>query len=166
MLSIFVKEVMNSKMIFSKGNILLIATVVFLFSTLSCRKDRIIDDATAKLSFSTDTLTFDTVFTKVGSTTGYIKAYNNHNETINISYVQLVGGSASQFRINVDGTSGVVVNDITILPKDSMYVFIEVTVDPNNDANPFFLEDEIRFFDQWEQTGDQTHRLGSECTFL
>ncbi|MFM7814203.1 MAG: hypothetical protein ACKO66_06770, partial [Flavobacteriales bacterium] len=35
--------------------------------------------------------------------------------------------------------------DLEILPNDSAFVFVEVTVDPNNDLNPFLSEAEIVF---------------------
>ena len=120
---------------------LFILSIIFT----SCRKDRILDDASAKLEFSTDTLTFDTVFTTVGSSTKSFKIFNPYNQRINISEIKLANGTASQFRINVDGVSGTTFSDIEIAPKDSMYVFVEVTVDPNNDNTPFIISDEVVF---------------------
>ena len=42
----------------------------------SCTNDSILDDPNARLEFSLDTLTFDTVFTAIGSTTRSFKVYN------------------------------------------------------------------------------------------
>ena len=111
----------------------------------SCRKDTFITTADAKLRFSEDTVHFDTVFSTVGSITLPLKLYNNYNENLNISNIQLAGGEFSQFRMNVDGESGAQFTDIEILPNDSIYIFIEVTVDPNDDALPFVIEDSIIF---------------------
>ena len=118
--------------------------VVFLFAQ-SCRKDNFFTSADAELGFSEDTVHFDTVFTTVGSVTLPLKLYNNYNDNLLISNIQLAGGEASQFRMNVDGESGTVFTDIEIPPHDSLYVFIEVTVDPNNDALPYVIEDSISF---------------------
>ena len=112
----------------------------------SCRKDPITTSAADKLAFSADTLTFDTVFTTVGSATRSFRIYNPHNKKIIISNIALAGGNQSQFRMNIDGTPVVQGKDFEIAPKDSMWVFVEVTVDPNNDNTPFVIVDSIQFF--------------------
>lgn len=112
----------------------------------SCRKeDKIFDDASARLNFSTDSITFDTVFTTVGSITENFKVYNPYKETIRISSIRLNGGDQSTFRMNVDGRPGTFHKDIEIAPKDSIWIFVEATVDPNNLQNPFVIEDFIEF---------------------
>lgn len=111
----------------------------------SCRKISFIDDASAKLSFSRDTVKFDTVFTSVGSATRSFKIYNTYNQNIRISSIKLAGGSNSIFRMNVDGVPGVEFTDIEIPPDDSLYVFVEVTIDPNAGALPFVVEDSVLF---------------------
>lgn len=116
-----------------------------LLLTQSCRRDNFITDADAKLGFSTDTLHFDTVFTTIGSATRSFKIYNRHKDAISISSIQLAGGEVSLFRMNVDGIPGVNFHDIEIPGNDSLYVFVEVTVDPNNDALPYIVEDSIFF---------------------
>jgi hypothetical protein len=64
------------------------------------------------LSFSLDTLVFDTVFTTIGSTTQQFKIYNNENKTLNIEEIELMGGANSFFRMNVDGISQNIIKDI------------------------------------------------------
>ena len=124
---------------------------ILLFLTIaivaySCRRDeKFIEDSSAKVGFSTDTITFDTVFTTVGSVTANFRVYNPHGDRIKISSIRLNGGSTSNFRINVDGQAGTYFEDIEIASKDSMFVFVEVTVDPNNQQNPFVIEDFIEF---------------------
>lgn len=120
-----------------------IFSIAFFFS--SCKKDSIITDSSAKVSFSNDTIIFDTVFTTVGSVTKNFTVRNPHNRTINISRVFIAGGTSSNFRMNVDGINGYDFSNITIEPGDSMYVFVEVTVDPNNSNNPMIITDSIVF---------------------
>jgi len=111
----------------------------------NCKKDPIITDPSAMLAFSTDTLSFDTVFTTIGSTTGILKIYNRNNKTIEISSIILSGGNASQFRMNVDGIASTAMSNIQIGPNDSLYIFVEVTVDPTSGLTPFLITDEILF---------------------
>lgn len=123
--------------------LVLIVGVVFAFG--GCRKQRITDDPAAKLAFSVDTVQFDTVFTTLGSTTQLVKVYNRNNDAVVIDEIRLEGGSSSNFRVNVDGSPGAVFNAIELRGGDSLWVFVEVTVDPNAQNAPFVIEDALRF---------------------
>ncbi|MBI2968613.1 MAG: hypothetical protein HYY40_12505 [Bacteroidetes bacterium] len=122
---------------------------IFLFTLMiacsSCRKDPTITDPSAKLEFSTDTVLFDTVFTTIGSTTQWLLVHNPHNRKIIISEIILAGGQNSRFRVNVDGTPGTSFKNVEIQPKDSIFVFVEVTVDPNNSGAPLVITDSLMF---------------------
>lgn len=120
--------------------------IFFLFIAFSCKKeDAIIDDPSAQLIFSSDTILFDTVFTTVGSTTKYFTIHNPHNKTLRISKIRLARGGASFFRLNLDGVAGTEFTNIDIPKKDSLFMFIEVTVDPTNQNNPLIIRDSIEF---------------------
>lgn len=98
-----------------------------------------------RLSFSTDTLSFDTVFTTVGSATKQLMVYNHNNEPLNIERIIQASPSTSGFRINVDGRKGDNFDNIRIAANDSMYVFVEVTVNPNGKDQPLLIQDSIQF---------------------
>lgn len=98
-----------------------------------------------RLSFSVDTLSFDTVFTTIGSATREFMVYNRNNEPLLIGEVMLASGEESGFRINVDGRRGDYFQDIRISAHDSLYVFVEVTVDPNAADQPLLVEDSVLF---------------------
>jgi hypothetical protein len=70
---------------------------------------------------------------------------NPVDETINISSIYLANGSKSNFRINIDGISSFKANNIELAPKDSLYIFVEVTVDPTNQNTPLLITDSIVF---------------------
>lgn len=117
-----------------------------LVFTSSCRKERFLKSGGEVLQFSTDTLSFDTVFTTLGSTTKALKIFNRNKLSVQISEIALVGGNASNFRLNIDGLPGNTAKEVEIGPKDSIYIFVEVTVDPNALNNPFIIADEISFY--------------------
>ena len=71
--------------------------------------------------------------------------HNNYKEKIKISSIRLAGGNNSNFKINVDGNAASQVNNLEIAPKDSIYIFVKVTVDPNNSNSPFVISDSIMF---------------------
>lgn len=130
----------------------MIRTFVTLFLALGlsvlfsdCRKVKPITDPSAQLEFSEDTLTFDTVFSSIGSSTRLFKVFNTHSRPITISSIKLAGGPSSNFRMNVDGIAGTEFSDIEIAANDSLYIFAEVTVDPGNVDNPFLITDSVLF---------------------
>ncbi|MFN0214033.1 MAG: right-handed parallel beta-helix repeat-containing protein [Saprospiraceae bacterium] len=110
-----------------------------------CQKENFTSDSADKLEFSTDTLRFDTVFTQLGSATRYFKIYNRHNKSIRISKIYLENGANSRFNLNVDGISGDEQENLEIAPNDSMYVFAEVTINPNDDSSPFIIGENVFF---------------------
>ena len=109
-------------------------------------EDDFITSDSAKLEFSLDTLRFDTVFTERGSATRILKVYNTHNKSIRISNISLASPNSS-FRINVDGLPTASIDDIDIAANDSLYIFGEVTVDPDApiSVSPYVIYDEIVF---------------------
>ena len=123
----------------------LYGSLLTLFIVSSCKKDKLISDANGKLSFSTDEVLFDTVFTTVGSTTKVFKIYNTFKERINVSKIFLALGSNSQFRLNVDGLSSATHSNIEIEGGDSLFLFVQVTVNPTGLNSPLLIKDSIIF---------------------
>lgn len=119
--------------------------IVAVLQMQSCRQDDYDTSPSLRLEFSADSLLFDTVFTTIGSSTRYFKVYNRHNSRINISEIQLAGGTSSYFRINADGRSGTRIQNLEIGPRDSIYVFVEVTVDPTGQNIPLVIADSVVF---------------------
>ena len=132
--------------------------VASLFMLEACRDNTFITDADATLAFSVDTLRFDTVFTELGSATRILKIYNRHSQPIQISHIKLKDNAFAVFNFNVDGVSSNEVTNVEIAANDSMYVFAEVTINPDLPltASPFVIGGELEF----ETNGNlQTVRL-------
>lgn len=122
----------------------------------ACNRDEdFITSGDAKLEFSLDTLRFDTVFTELGSATRVFKVYNRNSRPIRISRAYIEGQSSTPFRMNIDGRPGNELTDIEIWGKDSIYVFVEVTIDPDQplSVSPFVIEDQVVF----ETNGNVQH---------
>lgn len=112
----------------------------------SCRDSELfIDDPKAKLAFSRDTILFDTVFTTIGTTSRALLIYNKHNKWLRISSVKLARGQASPFRINLDGKPILETKNVDIPPKDSLFLFVRATIDPNNQTGQMIETDSIIF---------------------
>jgi len=102
------------------------------------------------LTFSTDTVSMDTVFSTVPTSTRTFWVYNRSGDGIRCSKVRLASGNQTGFRVNVDGeylsqASGYQVSDIEIRDKDSIRVFVELTSPKNGKDGPRLLEDELIF---------------------
>jgi hypothetical protein len=120
--------------------------VFLLIILISCRKNEIIDtNPSLKLTFSNDTVIFDTVFTTIGSSTQALTVYNRNENKVVISAIRLAGGSNSPYSLNIDGMPGDAATDVEIAGQDSIYIFARVTVDPNQQSNPFIVTDSILF---------------------
>lgn len=146
------------------------ACIFFFFSLLliqsSCKKDGFITSNNALLRTSADTLHFDTVFTTVGSITQSFKIFNPNDKKLRLSNVQLMGGSSSFFKINVDGISGTTFNNIEINANDSVYVFAMVTINPNSNNLPFVVQDSIKIEYNGNTRFVQLDAFGQNANFL
>jgi hypothetical protein len=106
--------------------------------------DNFSSDGNLSLSFSADTIRFDTVFTNIGSPTQQFKIYNRNNQSLVISSIELMNPDKSGFRMNIDGEKGTKLANVEILKKDSLFGFIEVTANTESE-NPLLIRDSIRF---------------------
>ena len=99
-----------------------------------------------RLSFSVDTLSFDTIFSTIGSATKQFLVYNPNSEALKIESIVLASGGQSGFRFNVDGRKGNSFQGIDIWKKDSLFISVEITVNPNGTNQPLVIEDSMLFF--------------------
>ena len=102
------------------------------------------------LTFSTDTVSLDTVFSTVPTTTRTMWVYNRSGDGIRCTNVRLANGNQTGFRVNVDGeylspTAGYQVQNVEIRKGDSIRVFVELTSPTNGADGPQLLEDELVF---------------------
>lgn len=131
---------------------ILVFLIGFLIVFSSCKKEDSIDNSPSiQLSFSSDTIIFDTVFSTIGSITEQIRVYNKSDNKISISSIRLANGANSRYSINMNGEPGTNFQDVEIRGNDSIFLFAKVTIDPNDDSNPFIVTDSILF----ETNGNQ-----------
>lgn len=126
--------------------------ILVILVASSCRKDFDTISNYGSLTFSKDTVYLDTVFTNIGSSTYNLKVYNKSNKNIHIPTIKLGRGNNSKYRISVDGLTGITFNDIPILAKDSIYIFIETTIDYDQVTNPIYTDSIV--FDNGNQLQD------------
>ncbi|PKP26040.1 MAG: hypothetical protein CVU06_03730, partial [Bacteroidetes bacterium HGW-Bacteroidetes-22] len=132
--------------------IILIGLIISGQLLFSCSDKEPDSDPSLKLSFSSDTIIFDTVFTTIGSYTQTLKVYNYNSSKLLIKKIALKG-DATSFSINIDGQSVSSASDVEIEAKDSIYIFMKVTIDPVNQNLPLIVTDQIEF----ETNGNLQH---------
>lgn len=113
----------------------------------SCRKEKFFNGNTS-LQISSDTLWFDTIFTKAPgskypiSVTRIFWIKNKEKGTVKVDF-KLAGGANSPYRINIDGFAGTDFKEIEIPAKDSIFVFVQCTLEANNQTMPSLVMDSL-----------------------
>lgn len=123
-----------------------ILTLIVLFSLIavSCIEDGFTTSPSDVLTFSRDTVNFDTVFTDMGTPTARLIVHNKAKKGLLISSIRF-RNPETRFSINVDGVSGREFSDVEIRGRDSIYVFIECFIPETQGASPGLVEDELEF---------------------
>ncbi len=123
---------------------IILALGSWLLALTGCEQ-RLTNDPSAHLTFSVDTLRFDTVFTGMNTTTLKFTVRNPQKEAIQIEAISLRDNK--YFHINVDGeTQTDKMRNIILAGKDSLYVFVKANINTQHQNNPVLIEDVI-FFD-------------------
>jgi hypothetical protein len=138
----------------------------FCFALSSCKKDSFITSAEARLTLTADSLKYDTVFTTTGSITKSFKIINENSQKLRLSKVKLMGGAASPYKININGSSSTEENNIEIEANDSVYVFVSVTINPNAANLPFIVNDSILINYNGNTRFVQLQAYGQNAIFL
>lgn len=145
------------------GTLILIAFTLLVFS---CKKESFIQGPDAMISFSADTLFFDTVFTSVGSVTDVFKIINPNDQKLKLSSIRLAGGGTSPFKLNINGRPGYESTDEVMNANDSLYIFVQVYVQPDDRTQPFILEDSIEVKYNGRSRWVQLRAYGQNAFFL
>ena len=100
----------NKTSLSNLSSFICIVAFFLMLSISSCKKETF--NTSAALGFSDDTITFDTLFTTLGSTTKFFTLRNTTKQAIKISNISLGGGAASSYRMSVDGDNGASFKDV------------------------------------------------------
>lgn len=128
--------------------------ISFLFSSaylVSCNdSDDFTTSRSALLTFSTDTIKFDTVISTIGSSTRQMMVYNRNADGVRVMTARMKKGSDTPFRVNVHGSylereSGAKAYDFEVRSGDSLRVFAEVTVPERGQDTPQEMIDTLIF---------------------
>lgn len=124
---------------------------IMVLAMFACTTDNTFTlNSANRLTFSTDTVSLDTVFSRVPSSTRTFWVYNNSGNGIRCSSIKLMNGNQTGFRVNVNGVylgeaQGFQIADEEIRRGDSLRVFVEVTTPLNNSTMPQSVTDDLVF---------------------
>lgn len=125
--------------------------ILIVFLMVACADDDSFSTSSSlRLSFSADTISLDTIFSRTPSSTYTFWVYNNNDDGLRITDVHLNRRNQTGFRVNVDGSYldnslGSQVNDIEIRHNDSILVFVEITSPLSSQSEPKLIEDDLVF---------------------
>ena len=134
-----------------KRHIILYLLALLTLAFTSCADDDSFSTSTSnRLYFTSDTISLDTIFSKVPSVTKTFWVHNNSGDGIRCSSIRLKNGNQTGFRVNVNGVylgnaQGFQISDEEIRKGDSIRVFVEVTTPMNNQDLPQLVTDDLLF---------------------
>lgn len=129
--------------------LLLCSMSLSLGSILSCvpEEERVNSDPRLKLSFSTDTVQFDTVFSgsaeQVRNITKRLMIYNRNERALEITSIFLNKGNASPYSLIVNGQDWKSQSKHLLLGGDSLLVLVNLHVLPAGNRKPFLVNDAV-----------------------
>lgn len=145
--------------------ILFAFVAVMALAATSCINDDITESPDARLSFSTDTLNFGIVFTDLGTPTARLVVANPNKKGVSISSIKFRNPD-SNFTLNVDGMSGTTFHDVEIRGNDSIYVFIECFISPDEALEPRRVADQLEFVTNGNTQAVEVEAWGLNVTRL
>lgn len=149
----------------------LFAVICIFIAFWACtpEEEKITYDSSADLRFSTDTVFFDTIFTKVNddirNITKRLKVYNDSKNAVKIESISLKKPS-SPYTIYVNGKAANNFEDVRLLGKDSLLILVQVTIDPTDANLPFIVADEISFVTNSNNQDVKLISWGQDAHFL
>lgn len=121
-------------------------TISYLLWFSACTpEEEVFTDEAVQLQFDEDTIHFDTLFTSQGSTSEWLTIYNPNRNAVTISEIALGHRTISPYTLFLNGVSGQQFEDIRVLGNDSLLVFVEVLIDPQDQDLPFLVKDSLTF---------------------
>lgn len=99
-------------------------------------------DPGIEISFSTDTIKFDTILTEVQSITRRVRLFNPSENAVIINRLGLATIN-SPFLLTVNGEQDDSFQDVQLLGGDSLLILIEATIDQRDESNPYIVKDSI-----------------------
>lgn len=123
-------------------------------------------DSSLRLAYSREEILFDSTFTQIGTSTEVLVVRNTTKGNLLLDRVFLAGGQQSKFRMVVDGEAGKSVEDIEIAAGDSIFIFLEATIDPTGGSGSLFEVDSVMLSYNGNMDGIPLYAAGREAIYI
>ncbi|MCS6832220.1 MAG: right-handed parallel beta-helix repeat-containing protein [Flammeovirgaceae bacterium] len=125
-------------------DILFVVFCAFLFLD-ACQPidEKIVENPPTFLRFSSDTVSFDTVFTRLKTTTRRLTITNPDKNAIILTKIELFKGKESVFSLIINGRRENQAENIRLLGNDSLLILIETLLPETGKDEPQKIEDEL-----------------------
>jgi hypothetical protein len=150
-----------------KSLLSLFLPLLLLCSVFSCQpKDEILTtDPKAILTFSTDTVLFDTVFVARGTVTKRLLVYNPNPRAVRIDEIRLGKAAQSAYRLTINGVETPLATNLELRGRDSLHILVKAYIDPTDTNAPFLVTDSITFLTNTRQQDVKLVAYGQNAYF-
>lgn len=145
------------------GFIFILLSGSFFF--YSCSYEPEIEEKPVQLTFSTDTIQFDTIFVERKSITKRLLIKNPSNNAISIDQIGLTNPQ-DHFQLVVNGVEGTSFANQLLLGNDSLLVLVEAFIDQSNENNPFVIRDALQFINKGNEQQVVLEAWGQNANYL
>lgn len=136
-----------------------------IFGIASCSYEPEPTTEPINLSFSTDTLQFDTLFAERLSITKRLKIKNPSNKAVNISSIGFRNQSQA-FQLTLNGRTQSSFTDQLLLAEDSLLLLVSANIDQGDENNPFVIRDYLEVVNQNNSQSVVFEAWGQNANYL
>jgi hypothetical protein len=126
-------------------NLLLFFSLLTFFYACRLEDEILTSNSNAKLSFSKDTIFFDTIFTQTKSITRRVIVYNNNTNAVEVTNIRLGKDNLSPYSLIINGEITNTKDKLRILGKDSILILITANLPTSKQDLPLLMRDSILF---------------------
>ncbi len=114
----------------------------------SCRREQdvISTDSSIRLNFSTDTVSFDTIFSGIPSITRRLTVSSPTDKSIRITHIYLQSVSEYvSYSLVINGREQNSAENIILLGNDSLLILVNIRIEERDEDMPIFISNELIF---------------------
>ncbi len=123
-------------------NLLGIVGMVFIIWACQPEEEVFTDDPNLKLTYSTDTLEFDTLIANLDSRSRRVRIFNPNANAIRINRLGMAT-NPSPFRLIINGQESTSFSNIDLLGGDSLLVVVSANLPGDNNVQPSLIKDSL-----------------------
>ncbi|MCC5945544.1 MAG: hypothetical protein JJT94_11470 [Bernardetiaceae bacterium] len=158
-------HIIISKLLAYSSSFVLVVMLFWVGLSACEPKEELLSNESVRLRFSSDTISFDTLFTTLGSFTKRFKIYNPSNRAVEITKIGMTTPS-SIFQLIINGQETERLESVRLRGRDSLLVLLQTRLDATDANLPFLIEDFIRIVQKDFEQRIPVRAWGQNARFL